>query len=38
MLNIWNKNKTSYNINIEHIIKLSTFGTFQQPYRMTLVI
>ena len=29
---IYDKKKTSYNINLEHIIKLAIFATFQQPY------
>ena len=29
---IYNKNKTSYNMNIKRIIRISTFTTFQQPY------
>ena len=28
---IYIKNKTSYNMNIKHIQKISTFPTFQQP-------
>ena len=31
-MRIYNKNKTSYNMNIKHIIGISTFATFQQPY------
>ena len=27
---IYNRNKNSYNMNIKHIIKISTFATFQQ--------
>ena len=27
-----NENKTSYNKNIKHMIKIPTFATFQQPY------
>ena len=28
---IYNRNKTSYNMNIKHIIKISILATFQQP-------
>ena len=28
---IYNKNKTSYNINLKHIIKFVVFATFQEP-------
>ena len=28
---IYSQNKTLYNINIKHIIKISIFATFQQP-------
>ena len=32
----YNKNKTSYNTNIKHIIiKISAYATFQQPYSKT---
>ena len=28
----YDENKTLYNINIKHIIKISIFATFQQTY------
>ena len=33
---MYNKNKTSYNLNIKHAIKISTFARFQQPYPLTI--
>ena len=35
---IYNKNKTSYNMIIKHIIKISTFAIFQQPYLLHIYI
>ena len=29
---MYNKNKTSYNMNIRHIIKISTFVAFQKTW------
>ena len=29
---MYENNKTSYNMNIKHKIKISIFATFQQPY------
>ena len=31
---MYNQNKTLYNMNIKHLIKISYFATFQQPCKV----